>query len=110
MVTISYDMLNDLSTRARKFNDLEIEVKELKAQLAWAHTERNAAYRQLDCLQSNFDYVSEELAKYDRAPEQHNATAAVEHHIHKDTPVEAPPPYTAHKDTPVEAPPPYSAH
>ena len=95
MVTISHDILKDMSTRARRCNDLEIEVKELKAQLAWALTERNAAYRQLECLQSNFDYVSEELAKYDKAPEQHQATAAAEHHIHKDTPVEAPPPYSA---------------
>ena len=94
MVTISHDILKDMSTRARRCNDLEIEVKELKAQLAWALTERNAAYRQLECLQSNFDYVSEELAKYDKAPEQHHTTAA-EHHIHKDTPVEAPPPYIA---------------
>lgn len=70
MVTISYDTLNDLSTRARKCNDLEAQVKKLRA-------ERDAAYQQLDCLQSNFDYVSEELGKYDKAPEHKTQTDQV---------------------------------
>jgi hypothetical protein len=87
MVTISYDTLKDLGTRARKCNDLEAQVKALKSQLTQTRVERDVAYRQLDCLQSNFDYVSDELGKYDKAPQQH---------VHKNTPVEAPPPYSAH--------------
>ena len=70
MVTISYDTLKDLSTRARKCNDLEVEVKKLRA-------ERDVAYQQLECLQSNFDYVSEELCKYDKAPELNTKTDVV---------------------------------
>jgi len=95
MVTICYDTLKDLSTRARKCNDLEAQVKALKAQLTQTRVERDVAYRQLDCLQSNFDYVSDELGKYDKAPQQHRTTSA-EQHVHKNTPVEAPPPYSAH--------------
>ena len=70
MVTICHDTLKDLSTRARKCNDLEAQVKKLRA-------ERDVAYQQLECLQANFDYVSEELCKYDKAPEHNTNTGQV---------------------------------